>query len=152
MIPRAVPALLLLVVTACATARAESWGAGISGLYLSESGGAQVNISKNADGTYSGKIVWLRDDKDRLDKKNPDIAKRGTRVLGLVILQGFRPNDATKQWEGGTVYDPKSGNTYDAFLWRDPNRPGLLFLKGYVLGIRWLGRKETWTEEKGLRE
>jgi uncharacterized protein (DUF2147 family) len=144
--------LLLLAGAACATAKAESWGDGIKGLYLTVDGGAQVSVSKAPDGTYSGKIVWLRDDKDRLDKNNPDPARARERVQGLVILRGFKPNDETKRWEGGTIYDPKNGKTYDAYIWRDPDRPGTLFLKGYVLGIRWLGRSTTWMEEKKLRE
>jgi uncharacterized protein (DUF2147 family) len=72
--------------------------------------------------------------------------------MGLVILQGFRANPETKRWEGGTIYDPKNGRTYDAFIWRDPDKPGVLFLKGYVLGITWLGRSTTWTDENALRE
>ena len=113
----------MFAIAACSSARAESWGAGIAGLYLTVDGGAQVSVSQGADGIYSGKIVWLRNDKDRLDKNNPDVGKRGARVLGLVILKGFRANDTTRQWEGGTIYDPKNGKTYDAFIWRDPGRP-----------------------------
>jgi hypothetical protein len=39
-----------------------------------------------------------------------------------------------------------------AFIWRDPDQPGVLFLKGYIFGITWLGRSTTWTEEKKLRD
>jgi uncharacterized protein (DUF2147 family) len=144
--------LLLFVAAACNSARAESWGKSIEGIYLTFDGGAQVNVAKASDGTYTGKIVWLRDDKDRLDKNNPDPVRKGDRVLGLVILRGFKANDETKRWEGGMIYDPKNGKSYDAFIWRDPDQPGILFLKGYVLGIKWLGRSTTWTEEKKLRE
>jgi uncharacterized protein (DUF2147 family) len=145
-----VPFLLLAAV--CIPARAESWGAGLAGLYLTVDGGAQVRVTQAPDGTYTGKLIWLRDDKDRLDKNNPDPARKAVRVLGLVILRGLKANVETKRWEGGTIYDPKNGKTYDAFAWRDPDRPGTLFLKGYVLGITWLGRSTTWTEEKTSRE
>jgi uncharacterized protein (DUF2147 family) len=144
--------LLLLAAAVCSPARAESWGEGIAGLYLTVDGGAQVRVDKAPDGTYTGRIVWLRNDKDRLDKNNPDTGRKGDRVLGLVILRGFKANDETKRWVGGTIYDPKNGKTYDAFIWRDLDRPGILFLKGYVFGITWLGRSTTWTEEKKLRE
>jgi uncharacterized protein (DUF2147 family) len=143
---------LFLLVGATVPAKAATWGDGILGTYLTVDGGAQVSVYKAPDGTYCGKIVWLRDDKDRLDKNNPDPAKAGDRVLGLVILRGMTPNDATMRWEGGTIYDPKNGKTYDAFIWRDPDHPGTLFLKGYVLGIKWLGRSTTWTEEGKIRE
>ena len=146
-------ALIFLFVTAFRfTARAETWGNSLDGIYLTVDGGAQVSVSRAADGTYSGKIVWLRDDKDRVDKNNPDPSRRADRVLGLMILRGITANDDSKRWEGGTIYDPKNGRTYDAFIWRDPDKPGTLFLKGYVLGITWLGRSTTWTEEKKLRE
>ena len=143
---------LLLAAVVCSSARAESWGESIAGIYLTVDGGAQVRVAKDPDGTYTGKIVWLKNDKDRLDKNNPDPGRKADRVLGLVILRGFKANDETKRWEGGMIYDPKNGKTYDAFIWRDPDQPGILFLKGYLFGITWLGRSTTWTEEKKLRE
>ena len=150
---RSIPIAVLVLLTAfCTSARAESWGEGIAGLYLTVDGGAQVRVAKESDGTYAGRIVWLKNDKDRLDKNNPDSSRKGDRVLGLVILRGFRANDESKRWEGGTIYDPKNGKTYDAFIWRDPEQPRVLFLKGYVLGITWLGRSTTWTVEKHLRD
>jgi|CZKI01.1.fsa_nt_gi uncharacterized protein (DUF2147 family) len=144
--------LLLLAAAVCSPARAESWGEGIAGFYVTVDGGAQVRVTRASDGSYTGTIVWLRSDKNRLDKNNPDPGRKGDRVLGLVILRELRANDETKRWEGGTIYDPKNGKTYDAFIWRDPDKPGILFLKGYVFGITWLGRSTTWTEEKKLRE
>jgi uncharacterized protein (DUF2147 family) len=147
-----IPVLLLLLASGfCSPARAESWGEGILGLYLTVDGGGQIRVSKDPDGTYSGKIVWMKADKGRLDRNNPDPRRRGDPVLGLVILHGFKANDATRRWEG-TIYDPKSGKTYDAFIWRDPDKPGTLFLKGYLFGITWLGRSTTWTAETKLRE
>jgi len=143
---------LLLAAALCSPARAESWGEGIAGLYLTVDGGAQVSVSREPDGTYMGRIVWLKTDKSRLDKNNPDPARRGAPVLGLVILRGFRANDETRRWEGGTIYDPKNGKTYDGFIRRDPDRSGTLLLKGYVFGITWLGRSTTWTVERKLRE
>lgn len=150
---RRIPVLLLLLAAAlCSPARAESWGEGIAGLYLTVDGGAQVSVSREPDGTYMGRIVWLKTDKSRLDKNNPDPARRGAPVLGLVILRGFRANEETRRWEGGTIYDPKNGKTYDGFIRRDPDRSGTLLLKGYVFGITWLGRSTTWTVERKLRE
>jgi len=40
------------------------------------------------------------------------------------------------------VADPKSGNTYDCYAWMESN--DLLKLKGFVAGIRWLGRSSEW--------
>jgi len=144
--------LLFFAAAACGLARAEPWGPGIAGIYLTVDGGAQVNVTEGPDGSYTGRIVWLRDDKNRLDKNNPDPDRKADRVLGLVILRGFRANNETKRWEGGVIYDPKNGKSYDGFIWRDPENPQTLFLKGYVLGITWLGRSTTWTVEKKVRE
>src|ERR1035438_5542577 len=106
--------LLLLAAAVCSPARAESWGEGIAGFYVTVDGGAQVRVTRASDGSYTGTIVWLRSDKNRLDKNNPDPGRKGDRVLGLVILRELRANDETKRWEGGTIYDPKNGKTYDA--------------------------------------
>jgi len=143
--------LALIAFTLCASAKAQSWGDKLQGLYLTVDGGGQVSVYKEADGTFSGKLVWLREDKARLDTKNPDKARQSDRLWGLVILHGFTPNDATKRWEGGKIYDPKNGKTYDGFIYFDPEEPGVLRLKGYVLGIKWLGRETHWTLEKTLR-
>jgi uncharacterized protein (DUF2147 family) len=140
--------VLLTAIVAMAlgvSAWAEGWGDSLQGLYLTVDGGAKVRIYKERDGTFSGKIVWLKERPDRLDVNNPDPARRGDPVLGLVILRGLRTNEDSQRWEDGTIYDPKNGRTYDAYAWRDSGRPDLLRLKGYVLGIKWLGRSTTWT-------
>lgn len=148
---RKITVVALLSLLACIPARAQSWVDRLEGIYLTVDGGAQVVVSKANDGTFSGKIVWLDKDKDRLDIHNPDRTRQAAPLLGLVILRGFKANEQSKRWEGGTIYDPKNGKTYDAFIWRDPRDPGVLRLKGYVLGIKWLGRETRWTAEKGLR-
>jgi uncharacterized protein (DUF2147 family) len=41
------------------------------------------------------------------------------------------------------IYDPKSGKTYECFVWLEGK--DVLQLKGFVAGIRMLGRKSAWT-------
>ena len=53
---------------------------------------------------------------------------------------------------GGDHLRPKERQDLRRLRVADPDRPGTLFLKGYVLGITWLGRSTTWTEEKTARE
>ena len=149
---RSIASAALIFLAACLTAKAQSWGASIQGIYLTVDGGAQVSIAKTGDGTYVGKIVWLKEDKARLDVNNPDQARRGDRVQGLVILRGFAADEQSKRWEGGTIYDPKNGKTYDGYIWRDPKDPRILQLKCYILGIKWLGRATQRTVEKRLRD
>ncbi len=79
--------------------------------------------------------------KPEIDDKNPDqnLAKRP--VIGLEILKGFTySNDGV--WEGGTIYDPKTGKTYSCKISMiDPNQ---IHVRGFV-GISILGRTETWS-------
>jgi uncharacterized protein (DUF2147 family) len=146
----AVVALFLAALLAGSVLGAET-GMDFAGLYLTNDGGAQIALSVAPDGALTGRIVWLSHDKDRLDVHNPDPALAQRKVLGMTLLQGFRLNAETRRWEGGTIYDPKSGKTYDGLIWSDPEHPGTLQLKGYVLGWTFLGRSTTWTREQSLR-
>jgi uncharacterized protein (DUF2147 family) len=69
-------------------------------------------------GQYYGKIISLQnpleDGRPVVDKKNPDAAKRGQPVVGLVLLSGF--NFDKDEWNGGHIYDPESGKTYSCTL------------------------------------
>jgi uncharacterized protein (DUF2147 family) len=78
------------------------------------------------------------------DFNNPDTKLRSKSRLGLQILSGLKYNAADKQWQNGSIYDPDNGKTYDCFAWFDKD-PNVLNLKGYVAGIKWLGRSTAWT-------
>lgn len=69
----------------------------------------------------------------------------------MQILKGFKYNSNSQQWEKGTIYDPDTGKTYDCYMWFEDD-PNVLKIKGYVLGMRFLGRETTWTKEEGLRQ
>lgn len=97
-----------------------------------------------ASGRYYGKIIWLRDPlvngKPVVDKNNPDAAKRGRPVIGLVLLTGFTFDG--DEWNDGHIYDPESGKTYSCILTlKDANT---LKVRGYV-GFSMFGRTEVWT-------
>ncbi len=115
------------------------------GKWLTSSGDAQILIYPTGS-KFSGRIVWLKKPNDNIgkpeiDDKNPDqnLAKRP--VIGLEILKGFTySNDGV--WEGGTIYDPKTGKTYSCKISMiDPNQ---IHVRGFV-GISILGRTETWS-------
>jgi len=107
-----------------------------------------IEIYKDVN-QYSGKIVWLKEPyengKPKVDDKNPDIRLQNRPVMGLKLLWGFSYDRNNSQWNGGNIYDPKSGKTYDCYMWMEGND---LKIKGYVLGIKWMGRKTTWTRAK----
>jgi uncharacterized protein (DUF2147 family) len=114
-----------------------------------------VGIWKNDDATFeifenqgklSGKIVALREPrtpegKDKTDIHNPDAAKRERPIIGLVFLSGFTQKSPTR-WENGTIYDPKSGNTYSCSMELDG--PEKINMRGFI-GISLLGRTDVWT-------
>jgi uncharacterized protein (DUF2147 family) len=66
----------------------------------------------------------------------------GRDLRGETIVTGLRRRGNRNEWSGGRITDPKNGRTYNLSVSMDgPNR---LRLRGYVLGIRALGRTQTW--------
>ena len=125
---------------------------GIVGRWLNAKGVAIIEISA-ADGTYTGKVVWLKepaypaDDpkgmagQERVDRENPDPALRTRPILGLVIMRGF-VFDGENSWSKGRVYDPENGKEYRGRM--TLTSPDTLSLRGYV-GVSLFGRTEKWT-------
>jgi uncharacterized protein (DUF2147 family) len=98
-----------------------------------------------ADGKYYGKIVWMRDGfangKPLMDIKNPDKSKRNQPYLGLHIVTGLQKKSET-EFVNGKVYDPTKGNYYNCKMTVNDN--GNLELRGYILGMPFLGRTTIW--------
>ncbi len=128
----------------------------VVGYWLTGEGNSQVEIfRKAADGKYYGQLVWLdepldEDGKPKVDDQNPDKSQHNQPLLGLELLKGFSYDASKNEWAGGTIYDPENGRTYTAFFRLDGNNT--LRLKGYVMGMRFLGRETTWTREASKRE
>ena len=127
----------------------------VLGYWLTEEGQSQIEIYKKGDYQYYGKIVWLdepfeEDGSAKLDDENPDRALRSRPLLGLEILKGFSYDASKGEWSGGTIYDPENGRTYSAYMRLDGNNT--LRMRGYVMGMRFLGRSTHWTREHRLRE
>jgi uncharacterized protein (DUF2147 family) len=123
----------------------------IVGIWKPAKGTSQVRIFKATNGKYYGKVEWLETDKEKLDVNNPDAAQRSKKIWGSMILKDFTYNEVKKRWEGGTVYDPDNGKTYDCYMWFSENE-NVMTLKGYVLGMKFVGRAEDWTREQELRK
>ncbi len=124
----------------------------IVGIWVPAKGSSQVRIFKATNGKYYGKVEWLKTEKDKLDVNNPDVSQRDKKILGLMILKDFSYNEAKKRWEGGTVYDPDNGKTYDCYMWFDTDNNDVMTLKGYVLGMKFVGRSEDWKRETEIRK
>ncbi len=127
----------------------------IEGLWLTDEGQSQIEIFRAEDGKFYGKIIWLEepledDGRPKLDTENPDRALRRRPLIGLEILKGFEYDSSKSEWSGGTIYDPENGRTYSAYMRLEGNNT--LRLRGYVMGMRFMGRTTEWTRERTKRE
>jgi uncharacterized protein (DUF2147 family) len=115
----------------------------IEGYWFNEEKSAKVQIYKARDNKFYGKVAWLkvptRDGKPKMDVRNPDPNKRTNPIIGLVILKGFE-KDGSKEYDDGTIYDPKNGKTYSCKMTLDGST---LDVRGYV-GISMIGRSTKW--------
>lgn len=130
---------MLLFFCACLAAQQNK----VLDTWFNEDETAHIRIFKATNGKYYGKIEWLKEDTDRLDVNNPDINKQKEPLLGLLILESFLYDEDKEQWNNGTIYDPDNGKTYDCYMWFEEN-PDILLIKGYVLGMKFVGRQTQW--------
>ena len=95
-------------------------------------------------GVFEGHIAKLFPQKG--DEPNPACThctddRKGAPLLGLSFVRGMKR--AGLKYEDGTVLDPRDGKIYSAVMTLDPAKQTLT-LRGYVLGIRFLGGNDTW--------
>jgi len=150
---------LALPVTAVAATPVAATGAAaaVTGVWVTPNDKSRVRIYRSHDGTFRGKIIWLKqptypaDFKDKalagkpkVDRHNPDKSLRGRQVLGLDVLTGFHYLPDHHAWGKGKCYDPEEGKTYECRMWlKDGGRK--LKVRGYV----WIFHKtQTWTRYK----
>ena len=102
-----------------------------------------VEIYKEND-VYNGRIVWLKNPKnddgtEKVDKNNPDEARRSDPLVGMTNLKGFTYKGNNK-WAGGAAYDPDNGKTYKCKM---ALKGEDLKVRGYI-GVSLLGRTMVW--------
>jgi uncharacterized protein (DUF2147 family) len=114
--------------------------------WLNQEKDGKVRVFLGTDGKYHGQIVWLKEPTEngapKLDKENPDPEKRKKPVLNLQILHGLEKKSET-EYVNGKIYDPKNGKTYDCKM--TILNQNQVNLRGYVLGMPFLGRNSSWT-------
>ena len=119
----------------------------IVGVWQNPTGEARIQIYKQAD-SFFGKIIWLKeptkDGEPKTDSNNPDPSLTSQPIMGLQLLRNFKYK-GNNLWEDGTIYDPKSGNTYSCKITAVGNDK--IDIRGYI-GISLLGRSETWVRVK----
>lgn len=139
-------ALLLIFITSTSFISSIQGEDDIYGYWWTPEKKAKVKIYKANNGKVYGRIVWLKDPngtdgKPKLDKENPDPAKRSQPIEGLVFIKAF-VYDGDDEWEDGTIYDAESGKLYSCHM--ELENKDKLEVRGYI-GISLLGRTEYFT-------
>ena len=153
-------ALLAISMTFATSVNAQSKADKIIGYYLTyddETGAekSQVQIYKDANGKYFGKIVWLKepnkDGKPKVDDKNPDAKLQNRPIIGLVMLKGFKYDESENEWSDGSIYNPTSGKTYNSYI--NFESATKVKVRGFI-GASWMGLGKTvyWTKEATIRK
>jgi uncharacterized protein (DUF2147 family) len=120
--------MILLVCFTGLEVTAQEQARDIVGQWLTGKGEAKVSIYQES-GLYVGKIIWVRDDKENAR-------------LNTLVLSGFKYDPETREWNDGTVYDPRHGHTADGYLELKDSKT--LKVVGYK-AFRWISDTELWT-------
>lgn len=118
----------------------------ILGTWYNGERSSKIEIVKTTSGAYQGRIVWLAAPNDeagnpKVDFRNPNRAHRTRALLNLVILTGLTFKNENR-YDGGRIYDPKSGNTYSCKA--ELRNNNTLALRGFM-GVSLIGRTDVWT-------
>jgi uncharacterized protein (DUF2147 family) len=121
----------------------------ILGLWLNQDKDAHVEITKRGN-KYYGKVVWLKfpnedDGTPKVDDENPDERLQSRPIKGLEIVKDLEWDTDDNEWDDGSIYDPKSGNTYSCYA--TIKEKDVLNLRGYI-GFSLIGRTNVWTRVK----
>lgn len=116
---------------------------------------SQVQIMKSQNGTYFGKIVWLKEPNrngvPKLDENNSDKKLQSRPIMGLPLIRDFVYNAEDNEWKDGSIYNPSNGKIYHCIIkFEGANK---LKVTGYV-GAAWMGlnKTATWVKESSLRK
>lgn len=77
----------------------------------------------------------------KVDRNNPDAALQVRPIVGLQLMEGFTYS-GSNLWEGGTIYDPENGKSYQCKM--TLTAPDRLEVRGFI-GISLFGRTSLWT-------
>jgi len=115
----------------------------IIGVWKPSEGTSYIRIFKEkGKDKYHGKVVWLKEPNDAAG--NPRKDDNGKEIMGMVNLRNFIFEDG--EWTDGTIYDPKSGNTYYCTI--EMKNKNKLEVRGSVDPFGLVGRTDTWVRMK----
>ena len=121
----------------------------IVGVWLSENKRLKVEVYES-NKKYFGKILWQYEKidpetgKPKLDKENPDPAKRNLPIIGGKTLWNATFNSSTGYFEEATAY--RNGRYFCGKFKLNTN--GTLSIVGYNCTFKFLKFSETWTRVK----
>ncbi|HYD07248.1 MAG TPA: DUF2147 domain-containing protein [Reyranella sp.] len=127
----------------------------VMGVWLTESGVAQVKLEPCADpknGPLCGVIVGLINPKGpdgkvvapevATDYRNEKAELRSRKVIGMPLIWGFKKTNNPDVFEEGQIYNGEDGKTYSANISLEAD--GRLKLRGYS-GTPLFGKTQYWT-------
>jgi uncharacterized protein (DUF2147 family) len=150
--PASLVLLLLLGPGATGAARAH-----IEGCWINEAGDSVIELVREGE-SLRGRVVGLAEPvflegeeagtpgEPRVDLNNPDIELRARAIAGLFIVEDLVQDG--DRWVDGTIYDPRSGNTYAARAEFDQEQ---LRIRGY-LGVPMFGVTTRWVSARNSRD
>ena len=102
---------------------------------------SQVEIYKEKDGSYSGKVVWIKSEKNRKDE-------------GYFFLWDLKYNEKDQEWQNGKIKYPGKPGTFDTYMKFEGNTSTILGNRLKVRGywkLGFLGKTVYWTKETKKR-
>lgn len=161
---RAISTVAAFVLIAPLAAAQSNPGDAVLGQWYTANDDSIVEVYKNAEGKYMGKIIWLKEPlygpnegadsgKPKRDRKNKDKSLQHRPVIGMMVFMNFVYDAPDKEWNGGKIYDPESGNTYSCEA-KMAEGGKVLNVRGYI-GIPTFGRTTVWNrvpEDKQIKK
>ena len=110
------------------------------GVWESEEKNLLIQISKE-EGQFVGTMTYFQCATEtimrtRVDSENPDPRLVDRKLLGLKLVEKLT-YEGNNVWGGGKIYDPNSGNTYEARI--QLINSNTVVVRGYWK-FRWIGR------------
>lgn len=122
----------------------------LTGYWLTAQKGSIIEFKKNGE-FYEGKVVWSknakgRDGKPLKDVNNPDKSKRSNPLKGTTMISGLKYNPKTDTYEGGKIYQPNTGRTFNCKVNLDKSKNVMQI----VGGVGFISKTLTWTRTSGV--
>lgn len=133
----------LLAVFLIASASAAHAAADVTGNWRTEDGSAIITFARcgNQMCANIARVLVSRPGIPKTDVRNPDPALRKRPIQGLRVISGL--NAKGDRWEGGRVYDPKSGKSYRSYV--ELNEDGSLKVAGC---LAFICKTQRWTRAR----